>query len=186
MPAVLPGRERTPLGRGLQPPAGGGGSGDPRPGPAGVLLRHCHQADPRPAWGPEAEAASGPDHHCAGSLLLRVLAALRSGHLRGHSAAPGGPAPRLQAGGRPGRVAGGGGAHGVCTLLPEPAAVRLPGGRVQELGPQSPHAEPSLQLEDFTPKTSRSLHDHGVGVLQSALQLVTRIVNMCLKGGLRK
>lgn len=108
MPAILPSRQRSSLGCSLPPTAGPGGSCNPRPGPPSVLLRHRHQADPRPSGGPEAEAASGQDHHRVGSLLLRVLAALRNGHLCGRSAAPGGPAPQLPPGGRPERVAGGG------------------------------------------------------------------------------
>ena len=172
MREILPSRQCPTLGCSLPPAAGPGGSGDPRPGPPGLLLCHRHQADPRPSGGPEAEAASRQDHHCTGSLLLRVLAAIRSRNLRGRSAASGGPAARLRPGGRPGRVAGGGRAHGICTLLPEPSAVRLPGGRVQELGPQSAHTEPSLQFEDFTAEAPGGLHDHRVRVLQFTFQLV--------------
>lgn len=107
MPEVLPRRERSSLGRSLPPAAGPGGSGDPGPGSPCVLLRHRHQAHQRAPGGPEAEAASGADHHRLGALLLPVLAALRSGHLRGRPAAAGGPAPQLQAGSRAGRVASG-------------------------------------------------------------------------------
>uniref|UniRef100_A0A8D3AN68 Chemokine (C-X-C motif) receptor 4a n=1 Tax=Scophthalmus maximus TaxID=52904 RepID=A0A8D3AN68_SCOMX len=106
--AVLPSRQCSSLGGSVPPAAGPRGSGDPRPSAAGVLLRHRHQADPGPAGGPAAEAASGQDHHRVGALLLRVLAALWGGHLRGRPAAPGGPAPQLQPGGCPWRVAGGG------------------------------------------------------------------------------
>lgn len=108
VPAILPRRQCSSLGCSLPPAAGPGGSGDPRTGTPGVLLRHRHQVDPRPSGGPEAEAASSQDHHRVGSLLLRVLAALRSGHLCGCSSAPGGPATQLQPGGCHGCVAGGG------------------------------------------------------------------------------
>ncbi|TNM98049.1 hypothetical protein fugu_014295 [Takifugu bimaculatus] len=148
------------------------GPGDPRAGAAGLLLRHCPQADPGPPGGSEAEATSSQDHHCFGSLLLPVLAALRSGHLCGRPAAPGGPAAQLPLGGRPGRVAGRGGAHGVHSLLPEPAAVRFPGGQLQEFSPQSPDDEPSLQSEDSTTKASRDLDHHRVRILQFTFQLV--------------
>lgn len=98
MPEVLPRRERSCLGRSLSPAAGPSGSGDPRPGPPCVLLRHRDQTHQRASRGPAAEAASGKDHHFFGGLLLPVLAALRSGHRRGRPAAAGGSAPQLQAG----------------------------------------------------------------------------------------
>lgn len=72
-----------------------------------MLLRYRHQADTRPAGRAETETASCQDHHRPGALLLRVLAPLRSGDLRGRSAAPGGHPSELQAGGCVGRVAGG-------------------------------------------------------------------------------
>lgn len=106
MPAILPRGQRPSLGCSLSPSAGFCGSGHTRPRLNGVLLRHCDKADPGPAGGPEAETTSSQDHHCLGALLLRVLAALRRGHLCGCSAAFGGPASQLQTGGCSQCVAG--------------------------------------------------------------------------------
>lgn len=172
VPEVLPRRERSCLGRSLPPAAGPGGSGDSRPGPPCVLLRHRHQAHQRAPRGPEAEATSGTDHHRLGGLLLPVLAALWSGHLRGRPAAAGGAASQLQAGSRAGRVASCGWDHGVCSLLSEPAAVRLPWRRVQEFSSQSPHAESGLKSEESATQTSRNLNHHWVRVIQFTFQLV--------------
>lgn len=108
MPEILPRRKCSSLGCSLPPPARPGGSVDPWTGAPGVLLRHCHQADPWPTGGPEAEATGGQDYHRAGALLLHVLAPLWSGHFCGRSAAVGSPAPQLQAGSCFRRVAVGG------------------------------------------------------------------------------
>lgn len=180
MPALLPRRKRSRLGGRLSPSAGPGGPGDPWSGPSCVLLRHRLQADPaRPVGGPEAEAAGGQDHDRLGSVLLHLLAPLRSGNLRGRAAASGGPAPVLQAGGGFGRVAVCGGAHGVRALLPKPAALRVSGGRVQELGPQGPDSESGLQFEDFTPETQRDFNDTRDGILQFTFQLRSLRAALC-------
>lgn len=181
MPAPLPCRHCSYLGGSLPPSACPGGSGDPRFGSASVLLCHCHQTDPRPTGGPEAEEEGCQDHHCIGTLLLHVLAPLRSGHLCGRPAAAGGPASKLQDGGRLGDVAVGGRAHGVRTLLPEPTALCLPGRRVQEFSPPSVDSEPGLQFEGPTPETPRNVHNHRVRVLQSTFQLTMLLLHLYCK-----